>query len=917
MVCGPQGGPDRQGLQRSTPSGPGANDVTVRMTEPGSEINILGSEMGMNLGHRANVTTGANTLISAPSYNGISVGNDSTVRADGNIISSGKNGAAIRAGERLDLVVGETAHIVNQAAYGNGIAASADSRIVVAGTVEVTATRQTSLATAGAGIDAGNGSHVIVTETGVVITRGAGQAGIAARRDTLVEVHGRINTYGNVVTTVINHAYGASASQGSTIRIGATGEINTYGTHAYGVALVGNVDPYSSEMLGTIDISGVVATHGANATGIRVSATTDPFGGGPPPGVWPQAHIFVREGALVSTDQAVGIAESTASARLREIDTTVRIAGELRTAPNFAAIYLAGGNDEVILEPTAIVRNPIFGSELAADGFTSINRRGEWDTFTLDGRAGTVGTFDPIADDGYEMLNGFEWFRKTGAGDWIIAGGPSKFWADGVVEQGRLFVDSAMPDLWLDVRSGALLGGGGTIGAIRAESGATVAPRPAGLAAAGPVALSPGSTFVVTSDGAGAVARLSGSRSVAIGGSALDVGIHTLDLAAASGATVISAAGGVTGQFASVSDDIVDVDVVPVYAPDSVSLALRLAAPGSAVSDKSIHADTVSALLEGELGFASQLLGRAGGSTGAGPTASISARLGRASHGMRAAPAGATPPSGPTVWIDGLVGGMSINGVDLSDGGLVGGVEHRDAVGGGPLTLGLAAGYGASRIESGTSSAEARIVRLGGYADWRSDTWSLAAAGAVGHADIDSARGVGGMLASGEADARLASASLVASYNLAGHLGLVEGTVVAPYATLDVAHVERDSFTETGAGPLGLTVAESDATRALAGIGLTLATRLPMQSGWVATPSLSVGYQRAFGDLETADDLAIAVVGGSFAQASMPTPRDRLKFGAGLSFESGDALSLSVRYDGATGSGYDSHAGKLGLSWKF
>ena len=380
------------------------------------------------------------------------------------------------------------------------------------------------------------------------------------------------------------------------------------------------------------------------------------------------------------------------------------------------------------------------------------------------------------------------------------------------------------------------------------------------------------------------------------------------------------------GRFGVVRDAIPDIDVVAVYAPDFVSLDYRLAAPGGMVTDKGIYSETMSAFLESELGFAASLASRAGGADGTTPTAAIVAPLaygpeGR-SLGSGLGQAGRPARSGLVAWLDGLAGGLSVDGAgmsgfDLDGGGFVGGLEHRDEFGGGALAMGVAAGYGENHIDTQTSSAEGRTGRFGAYVDWNNDLWSLSAAGTIGIARIESVRNLGFATATSDADATLASGALLASYNLAARMGLPESAVIAPYATLDLSHIRRGAFAEQGAGLLGLSAPAEEATRGLAGVGMTFATTFEPSAGWVATPSVSFGYQRVLGDRSVETELAFALVDATFQQSSTAVSRDRFKLGAGLTADFGEALSLSVNYSGALGSGYRSHAGSLGLSWRF
>jgi outer membrane autotransporter protein len=918
VVCS---GEDTAGVRNAAGVG-----VTVDMSQSGSAIRPTDGNVGIRLGDGAKITTGAGTDIATQDY-GIVVLNDANLHIDGDIVSSGKGRAAIRAGDRLALLVGENATLSNDGTAALGVEAGDDATIVLDGTIRLSpASPSGGQIGGGAGIAAGDRARVFVSSTGLIEVYADGVSGITARRDSVIEVDGTIVTRGGQQNLGFSYfANGAQASQGSTITVSSSGRVTTSGTRAAGLSLAGSVDRYSSNRLGTIDVSGEVSVSGAAASAVSLSAAADRFGIGPV-GVNPQATVIVRDRALLTSNQFIAIYEQPSDDDYRAIDTTVRVAGEILSRDDLPAIYLAGGNDEVTLEPTAIIPNSIVVGRLDDEGSTT-NDPDEIDTLILDGEAGTEGSYSLQLEDGTEALYGFDRFRKTGDGDWFIEGGDdSTFAAAGTVEAGRLFVDKAVPGLQLHVLGDALLSGSGTVGSISADAGSMVAPRASGLASSGTVVLAPGATLAIYSDGDGNIAYLDSAGLASIGGAALDIDIDTADLAAAKGAAVVTAGGGVDGRFGVVRDAIPDIDVVAVYAPNVVSLDYRLAAPGSMVTDKSIHSETMSAFLESELGFVASLANRAGGADGTTPTAAIVAPLAYGpdarNPGRSLGQTGRPARSGLVAWLDGLAGGLSVDGAglsgfDLEGGGFVGGLEHRDEFGGGALAMGVAAGYGENHVDTETASAEGRTGRFGAYVDWDNDVWSLSAAGSVGIARIETVRNLGFATATSDADATLASAALRASYNLAARMGLPESAVVAPYATLDLSHIRRGAFAEQGAGLLGLSAPAEEATRGLGGVGMTFANTFETGAGWAVTPTVSFGYQRVFGDRSVETELAFALVDATFQQSSTAVARDRFKLGAGLTAEFGEALSVSANYNGAIGSGYRSHSGSLGLSWRF
>ncbi|WP_267358262.1 MULTISPECIES: autotransporter domain-containing protein [unclassified Methylobacterium] len=126
------------------------------------------------------------------------------------------------------------------------------------------------------------------------------------------------------------------------------------------------------------------------------------------------------------------------------------------------------------------------------------------------------------------------------------------------------------------VGSGGLLGGSGTLGGISALSGGTVSPGNSigTLSVTGNVAFAPGSTYRVEANAAGQADRITAAGVAALGGG-------TVQVLAASGSynprttyTILSATGGVSGQFAGVTSNLAFLSPGLRYLPNEVDLTL-------------------------------------------------------------------------------------------------------------------------------------------------------------------------------------------------------------------------------------------------------------------------------------------------------------------------------------------------------
>ncbi|WP_426315403.1 autotransporter domain-containing protein [Methylobacterium fujisawaense] len=205
---------------------------------------------------------------------------------------------------------------------------------------------------------------------------------------------------------------------------------------------------------------------------------------------------------------------------------------------------------------------------------------------TLVGHAGAFGT-GAIVDnaalvvdqsvDGTlpNAISGSGTLTKTNSGTLTLTGLSTLSGAT-TVQAGRLAVNGSLANSVVSVLPGAELGGSGTVGGIGALSGGTVAPGNSigTLTVAGNAAFAAGSTYRVEANAAGQADRLAATGSATLSGG-------TVQVLAASGAynprttyTILSAAGGVSGQFAGVTANLAFLSPGLRYRTDAVDLTL-------------------------------------------------------------------------------------------------------------------------------------------------------------------------------------------------------------------------------------------------------------------------------------------------------------------------------------------------------
>jgi outer membrane autotransporter protein len=205
---------------------------------------------------------------------------------------------------------------------------------------------------------------------------------------------------------------------------------------------------------------------------------------------------------------------------------------------------------------------------------------------TLIGTASSFGTgqimnngalvIDQTTDASFSnMINGGGSFTKRGVGNLTLTG-TSALGGSTTVEAGKLSVNGSLASSAVTVLSGAVLGGSGTVGSIVANAGATIAPGNSigTLTVSGNVAFASGSTYQVEVNAAGQSDRIDASGSATISGGTVQVLAENGNYAASTNYIILTASGGISGQFSSVSSNLAF--LTPSLAYDSQNVTLTM-----------------------------------------------------------------------------------------------------------------------------------------------------------------------------------------------------------------------------------------------------------------------------------------------------------------------------------------------------
>ncbi len=536
------------------------------------------------------------------------------------------------------------------------------------------------------------------------------------------------------------------------------------------------------------------------------------------------------------------------------------------------------------------------------------------------------------------VISGTGSLIKDGAGNLTLSAANS-FSGNTNVNSGFLTVNGSILG-GAFVNNGATLGGTGTIGNATIRSGGTLTVGGAGIGtlnANGDLVFEVGSVFRARIDARANSDQViaTGTTTISNNGTILDVFGLPGDYPITDTYTVLTSAGGVTGEFSAVQDNLPDIDLEAIYTGNEVRLTYIKAAALEG-TPKQIFPSALAAGLDVANGF-TQTLRRRGGlyNRADGTRIGSAAGFNFGNAGRQTPETGAGLAQSATEPNSGIWGAAfgdtsktnssgSTPGWDSESGGLIGGFEHRFS--GRPATIGIAVGYSQTNVTSGSSKSDIENVHVGAYGAMAKGALSVSGAVSYTHQSYDFSRlvdlGVGGSAtARSDATGYTVAASGEVFYNIAGSgdgAELVSGRTIrfGPLATMDAAYGVRDSLTETDAGILNLALGKDDAQQMTTGLGMAIGMTHSVGTLRVNVDT-RVAWEHVFGDAAVSSTASIPLANATFVTNSAGIDRNRIAIGFGTALHFSDTISTHLRYDGAFSQSSQDHQGSAGLSIKF
>ena len=733
--------------------------------------------------------------------------------------------------------------------------------------------------------------------------------------------------------STIDNSGSITADDGSAVSIGGGGS-TTMLTNQSGGQIIGGTNDFVDAVSVGSDFSivnnGLIRGRGSNAffdvTAIFGSSVTG---------------SLTNNAAATIENQASGVAVDFTGSTEQSFENAGTINGDVR---------FGGGADTLVLKPGSAIN----GTLNAGDGADSLE---------LNATAGTSETlnFDSTPIEG---LNG-EVAKKTGTGSWTLAGTAASFSPIFDVEAGTLIANANTPGLGLTVQSGATVSGTGTLGGVSVAGTVSPGNSIGTMTVSGDSQFDAGSTYEaeVANDGTSDLMSVSGSTT--LNGGTVSVTPTDSDDSYSEGQryTIITSTGGVTGQFAGVTDLSAFLDFALSYDPNNVYLTLSKVADfasvaqtfnqfevskglqdldistgsdGNAVAEAILGLDDVSARaaydrIQGEIYadaqiigadaasiFTSGLLNRSGGSPSPfslGNTVSAYAddRVESAhSHGERGV-WGALYGATTTVDSDGNAGAWTAD-----TGGIAAGLEF-EAEGSRPLLAGLAIGYSnvSGKVSSRGQSLTMDSFQIGAYGRAgaaRGETgFSLAGAMAYAYQSYETQRSVVFSGVNRTASATFHGHALAATVEARHGQPLPIGsdptaTLLSPFLRIEARMVSQSSFSETGAGSLNLSSSGDRFAQGsiIAGLAIDSVHQI---SGNTVRPSLSIALERIFGQSMPETDLILAGSPTAFSVRGPEENRNRLRLDTTTAVEFNSHASLDFSLSAVISEDRSSFAG--------
>jgi len=526
-------------------------------------------------------------------------------------------------------------------------------------------------------------------------------------------------------------------------------------------------------------------------------------------------------------------------------------------------------------------------------------------------------------------------------GGTLTMNGNSTYSGPTTVETGSTLIVNGSLTSDVTIESGASHGGSGSVGSLTLQAGSTLAPGNSigTIHVGGDLTFASGAFFETEIDPTGTTDLIEVQGAANLNGGSLQIVRAPGFYQPGRSYTIVTAAGGVIGQFDEAIDDFVFLDAELAYSATSASFAFERNAVSFTGFAETANQRAVALALDGaSSGWVWDVLVQT--TDPAAPLAeafdSLSGEvqasalgvilsegrfvrdaafdrlrgafepgLGDRSMGVAplAAGDGAADPAS-AVWVQsfGSWGSTAsqdgVDGLDRRTGGFFLGADTELA---GDWRAGLLGGFSRTTfsLDDGVSSGSSDNYHLGLYAGNRWQAVGVKAGAAYSWNEIETARAViFPNFAEGlTADYSGGTAQIFGEVDYRIEMGKAS---FEPFLNLAYVNLDTDGFSE-GGGTSALTSAGGSMATTFNTLGLRASTDLDL-GGMPATLRGMVGWQHAFGDVTPEVTMAFDGVQG-FTTAGLPIAQDAFVVDAGFDLRLGAGSMLGIAYGGQFGDG--------------
>jgi len=255
------------------------------------------------------------------------------------------------------------------------------------------------------------------------------------------------------------------------------------------------------------------------------------------------------------------------------------------------------------------------------------------------------------------------------------------------------------------------------------------------------------------------------------------------------------------------------------------------------------------------------------------------------------------------------------SGVDGYDATTGGGAVGADMAVGSNARAGLSFSYARTNVDSNGSASQSNDIntyQLNAYGSYNLGQWYTDGLLGVAYNDNSTDRNVTGSIASASFGGETYTARVGGGYRYK----LASGLDITPNASLTYFYNHEDSYTESGAGGLDLSVNANNTNALIGRIGADFGYDFQTASALIR-PVVRAGYSYDFVGDQVSTTSTFTGGGAAFTSKDASPERNAFDVGASLNVVRTDNVTFSADYDFQAKSGYDSNSGVLRARFNF